>query len=90
MLNEKILWLPSILLFERTVHNLNHPIVYGPFGHSQMYSAVDFCPRLASKEMNACIISFATDKGLIYDPFQSFFASYINIFHKTDVLAVIL
>ena len=25
MLNEKILWLPSILLFERTEHNLNHP-----------------------------------------------------------------
>ena len=23
--NQKILWLPSILLFERTVHNLDHP-----------------------------------------------------------------
>ena len=25
MLNEKILCLPSILLFERTVHKMNHP-----------------------------------------------------------------
>ena len=23
--NQKILWLPSIFQFERTVHNLNHP-----------------------------------------------------------------
>ena len=27
MLNEKILCLPSILLFERTVHKMNHPMV---------------------------------------------------------------
>ena len=33
--NQKILWLPSIFQFERTVHNLNHPIDQGRRKHSK-------------------------------------------------------
>ena len=40
MLNEKILCLPSILLFERTVHNLDHPTVLGAAIKCKPYSEI--------------------------------------------------
>jgi hypothetical protein len=67
LINQKILWLPSIYEFERTGTNLNHPTVLGKF----YTSLIDFAKKTMLPAMKQT-------KCIDLDSFSSAFLTFFN------------